>query len=152
LADPGRPVLARKLVKPCERLGTKPQAVVLAHRIASSDNCNLANILRCVLRRLAMLLESMDSPSQPWQPSPAPWVFEQRIYGIPHCLIDRDGRVIGSNLALPNGPLMAEAPVMAELLRNLVVGELTATLRAQAASILRRIDRGRPREPGEDDE
>jgi hypothetical protein len=74
------------------------------------------------------------------------------MYGIAHCLIDRDGRVIGSHLALPNGPLMAEAPTMEALLRDLVAGGPTEPLQARAATILRRIDRGRPREPGEDDE
>ena len=57
-----------------------------------------------------------------------------------------------THLPLPNGPLMAEAPVMAELLRNLVAGESAETLKTQAAIILRRIDRGRPREPGEDNQ
>jgi hypothetical protein len=74
------------------------------------------------------------------------------MYGIAHCLIDRDGRVIGSHLALPNGPLMAEAPSMEALLRDLVAGGSVEALKVQAAAILRRIDRGRPREPGEDDE
>ena len=94
----------------------------------------------------------MDSPYQPWLPSPAPWVFEKHIYGMTHCLIDRNGRVIGSHFALPNGPLMAEAPTMAALLRDLVAGGSVETLKVQAAAILRRIDRGRSREPGEDDE
>jgi hypothetical protein len=120
--------------------------------VASSDNYDLANILRRVLRRLAMRCESMHSPYQSWLPSPAPWVFEQRIYGIPHCLIDRDGRVIGSHLPLPNGPLMAEAPAMAALLRDLLAGSSVEALQVQAAAIIGRIDRGRPREPGEDDE
>jgi hypothetical protein len=94
----------------------------------------------------------MDLPPLEWTPSPAPWVFEKRIYGVPHCLIDRDGRVIGSHLPLPNGPLMAEAPAMAALLRELVAGEMLEGLKAKANAILNRIDRGRPREPGEDDE
>ena len=92
----------------------------------------------------------MDSPHEPWLPSPAPWAFEKRIYGLAHCLIDRDGRVIGSQLPLPNGALMVEAPVMAELLRNLVGGESVDALKLQAVAILRRIDRGRLREPDED--
>ena len=93
----------------------------------------------------------MASSVLEWSPSPAPWVFEERIYSVPHCLIDRDGRVIGSHLPLPNGPLMAEAPVMAALLRDLVAGGSVDTLRAQAAAILHRIDRSHHREPGEDD-
>lgn len=93
----------------------------------------------------------MDPPYDPSLPSPAPWVFEMRIYGLAHCLIDRDGRVIVSHLPLPNGPLMAEAPVMAELLRNLVAGGSAEELKSEALAILRRIDRGRPREAGEDD-
>jgi hypothetical protein len=99
-----------------------------------------------------MRCKSMDSPYDPWLSSPAPWVFAERIYGLAHCLIDRDGRVIGSHLSLHNGPLMAEAPVMEALLRDLVAGGPVEALQVQAASILRRIDRGRPREPGEDDE
>ena len=94
----------------------------------------------------------MDSPPPEWSPSPGPWAFEKHVYGLAHCLLDRDGRVIGSHLALPNGPLMAEAPTMAALLRDLVAGAQVDALRTQAAAILRRIDRGRPREPGEDDE
>jgi hypothetical protein len=67
-----------------------------------------------------------------------------QMYGIAHCLIDRDGRVIGSHLPLPNGPLMAEAPAMAALLREFVGGGSVERLRHQAAVILRRIDRGHP--------
>ena len=81
-----------------------------------------------------MRCKSMDPPHEP--PSPAPWVFEKHVYGLAHCLLDRDGRVIGSHLRLPNGPLMAEAPVMAELLRNLL-GQICAFWQ---------------REPGADDE
>ena len=134
----------------CADVATRPQAVVLAHSSASSDNYKLANILRCVLRRLATHSKSMDQAHE--TPSPAPWVFERHVYGLAHCLLDRDGRVIGSHLALPNGPLMAEAPVMAELLRELIAGGSIDALKVQAAAILRRIDRGRPRDPGEDDE
>ena len=47
---------------------------------------------------------------------------------------------------------MAEAPVMAELLRSLVAGESVDAIKVQAVAILRRIDRGRLREPGEDEE
>ena len=125
---------------------------MLAPWVALSDNYVLANILRCVLRRLATRGASMESSYEPWLPSPAPWVFEKRIYGLAHCLLDRDGRVIGSHLAAPNGPLMAEAPVMVALLRDLIAGGQVDELRARAAVILGRIDRGRPREPGEDDE
>ncbi len=38
----------------------------------------------------------------PASSSPAPWTFADRIYGLTHCLIDRDGRVIGVNLPLAN--------------------------------------------------
>jgi len=47
----------------------------------------------------------IDSAHQNWRmqipspdPSPAPWMFADRMYGLAHCLIDRDGRVIGVNL------------------------------------------------------
>jgi hypothetical protein len=38
----------------------------------------------------------MRSPNHPQSapPSPAPWTFAERMYGIAHCLIGRDGRVI----------------------------------------------------------
>jgi hypothetical protein len=41
---------------------------------------------------------------------------------------------------------------MAALLRELVTGEQSESLRARASAILREIDRRAPREPGEDDE
>ena len=89
---------------------------------------------------------------RPSSPSPAPWTFADRIYGLAHCLIDRDGRVIGVNLPFGNGPLIAQAPAMAALLRELVAGASSDDLRERAARILGRIDQLRAREPGEDDE
>ena len=74
------------------------------------------------------------------------------MYGIGNCLIDRDGRVIGAHLPIGNGPLIAQAPAMLELLRELVAGEQPEKLRTRASAILREIDRRAPREPGEDDE
>jgi hypothetical protein len=43
-------------------------------------------------------------------PSPAPSLFAEHLYGIAHCLVDRDGRVIGCNLRIGNGPLLEQAP------------------------------------------
>jgi hypothetical protein len=40
------------------------------------------------------------------------------MYGIAHCLIDRDGRVIGCNLPIGNGPLLEQAPAMAQIVRE----------------------------------
>jgi hypothetical protein len=74
------------------------------------------------------------------------------MYGIAHCLIDRDGRVIGCNLPIGNGPLLEQAPAMAQILRELVAGVPPEQLRERAARVLDRIDTGRAREPGEDDE
>ena len=74
------------------------------------------------------------------------------MYGLGNCLIDRDGRVIGANLPAGNGPLIAQAPAMAVLLRELVAGVPSNDLRERAARILGRIDQPRAREPGEDDE
>jgi hypothetical protein len=50
----------------------------------------------------------MESPAAPNLP-PAPWTFADRMYGIAHCLVDRDGRVIGCNLPIANGPLLEQA-------------------------------------------
>jgi hypothetical protein len=74
------------------------------------------------------------------------------MYGIAHCLIDRDGRVIGCNLPIGNGPMLEQAPAMAQILRELVAGVPAEHLRGRAARVLERIDAGREREPGEDDE
>jgi hypothetical protein len=30
-------------------------------------------------------------------PSPDPWTFSEHIYGLQHCLVDRDGRVIADH-------------------------------------------------------
>jgi hypothetical protein len=74
------------------------------------------------------------------------------MYGIARCLIDRDGRVIGCNLPIGNGPLLEQAPAMAQILRELVAGVPAEHLRGRAAQVLERIDTRRGREPGEDDE
>ena len=74
------------------------------------------------------------------------------MYGIAHCLIDRDGRVIGCNLPVGNGPLLEQAPAMALILRSLVGAASVEDLRRRAAEVLERIDAGREREAGEDDE
>ena len=79
-------------------------------------------------------------------------MFAEHMYGIAHCLIDRDGRVIGCNLPIGNGPLLEQAPAMAELLRELVAGVPAEQLRSRAEQMLERIDAGRDREPGKDDE
>lgn len=92
----------------------------------------------------------METPSL--ELSPAPWVFAEHIYGLPHCLVDRDGRVIGSHFPVANGPLLEQAPAMAALLRELVAGVPAARLRARAVQVLDRIGADRGREPGEDDE
>jgi len=90
--------------------------------------------------------------NRPMDPSPGPWVFAEHMYGIAHCLIDRDGRVIGCNLPIGNGPLLEQAPAMAQVLREIVAGIPVEQLRTRAAQVLDRIDTGQDREPGEDDE
>ncbi len=59
--------------------------------------------------------------------------------------------MIGCNLPIGNGPLLEQAPAMAQILRELVVGVPAEQLRTRAAQVLERIDTGREREPGEDD-
>jgi hypothetical protein len=75
-----------------------------------------------------------------------------QIYGLAHCPIDRDGRVIGCNLPIGNGPLLEQAPATVQILRELVAGVPAEDLRRHAAHVLERVDTGRAREPGEDDE
>jgi hypothetical protein len=74
------------------------------------------------------------------------------MYGIAHCLIDRDGRVIGCNLPIGNGRLLEQAPAMTQILRELVAGVSASHLHDRAAQVLDRIDTGRAREPRDDDE
>ena len=56
------------------------------------------------------------------KPSPGPCAFETHRYGLANVLLDRDGRVLGTHLRHGNGPLMAEAPAMADLLCDLLAG------------------------------
>jgi hypothetical protein len=55
-------------------------------------------------------------------------------------------------LPIGNGPLLEQAPAMAQILRELAVGASVEELRGRAARVLEWIDAGRDREPGEDDE
>jgi len=63
------------------------------------------------------------------------------MYGIAHCLVDRDGRVISCHLPTGNGALIATAPAMADLLCDLLNGVPAEQLRPRAASIMRQIER-----------
>src|ERR1700737_4877691 len=105
-----------------------------------------------VLAPAQRLLHNARMDVEPAFPSPAPWMFADRMYGLGNCLIDRDGRVIGVNLPVGNGPLIAQAPAMAALLRESVAGASFDDLRERAARILGRIQQARAREPGRDDE
>src|SRR5260370_41606612 len=57
------------------------------------------------------------------EPSPSPWHYAEYIYGLRHCLLDRDGRVIASHFPQGNGPATAAAPAMTSLLRELVADD-----------------------------
>lgn len=94
----------------------------------------------------------MDLPDDSFVPSPGPWAFETHRYGLANVLLDRDGRVLGTHLRFGNGPLMAEAPAMADLLCDLLAGVPIEQLRPRAAYIMRQVERHREREPGEDDQ
>ena len=68
-------------------------------------------------------------------------------------LLDRPRRrVIGCNMPIGNGPLLEQAPAMAQILRELVAGVPAEHLRRRAAQLIERIDTGREREPGDGDE
>ena len=60
--------------------------------------------------------------------------------------------MIGCNLPIGNGPLLEQAPAMAQILRELVAGIPVEQLRTRAAQVLDRIDTGQDRQPGEDDD
>jgi hypothetical protein len=61
---------------------------------------------------------------------------------------------VWAELSVPigNGPLLEQAPAMAQILRELVAGVPAEQLRGRAAQVIERIDTGRDREPGENDE
>jgi hypothetical protein len=105
-----------------------------------------------VLAHAPFVPQNQRMRGRPYEPSPGPWAFSEHMYGIAHCLIDRDGRVIGCNLPIGNGPLLEQAPAVAQILRELVAGASVEQLRRHAARVLERIDTGRAREPGENDE
>lgn len=89
----------------------------------------------------------------PWLSSDGAALVLRRVYPrTATLLLDRDGPVIASHFPMGNGPLVAEAPAMAAMLRDLVSGIPGEELRARAELILRKIDRCAPREPGQDDE
>ena len=75
-----------------------------------------------VLARAQRLLHNSHMDAQPSFPSPAPWTFADRMYGLGNCLVDRDGRVIGANFSVGNGALTAQAPAIAALSREWVAG------------------------------
>jgi hypothetical protein len=84
--------------------------------------------------------------------SSGPWACHTHVYGLANVLLDRDGRVISCHLPEASGALIAQAPAMADLLCDLLAGVPAEQLRPRAAQLLERIDTGRDREPGEDDE
>ena len=57
-----------------------------------------------------------------------------------------------SNLVQPRERPIGQAPAVVQILRELVAGATSEHLRRRTARILERIDSGRSREPGEDDE
>ena len=92
----------------------------------------------------------VELPEEYYEPSPGLWAFETHRYGLANVLLDRDGRVLDTHLRHGNGPLMAEAPAMADLLCDLVAGVPGEQLRPRAAFIIRKIEGHRVREPGDD--
>jgi hypothetical protein len=79
--------------------------------------------------------------------SPSPWYYTEFYPRTATLLLDRDGPAIASHFPMGNGPLVAEAPAMAAMLRDLVSGIPGEELPARAALILRQIERRAPREP-----
>jgi hypothetical protein len=87
-----------------------------------------------------------------FDPSPAPWTFHTHCYGLNNVVTDRLGRHLCANVTYGNGPVMAAAPAMVDLLNDILVGADLDHVRYRAAYKLREIESHRPRGPGEDDE
>lgn len=51
--------------------------------------------------------------------SPGPWKFHKSINGVADAIVDDMGRIIGSNIRIDDGPLMAAAPAMLAILMSL---------------------------------
>ena len=60
--------------------------------------------------------------------------------------------MIGCNLPIGNGPLLEQAPAMEQILREFVAGVSAEYLRSRAEQVLERVDNGRERESGDDNE
>ena len=82
---------------------------------------------------------------------PGPWTFHTHIHGLNNVLLDRLGHHLCPTW-YGDGPLMAAAPTMLDLLNDILDGADLDHVRCRAAHILREIESHRPREPGEDDE
>ena len=93
-----------------------------------------------------------DLPDTYYDPSPGPWAFHEYRHGLNNVLIDRLGHHLCSHLRYGDGPLMAAAPSMVDLLNDILDGADLDHVRCRAALILREIQSHRPRESGEDDE
>lgn len=89
-----------------------------------------------------------DLPDGYYDPSPGPWAF----HGFGNVLIDRDGRVLTTNVRRGDGAMMAVAPALLELVTDLIAGADPDELRGRAKRIMREIARRGQREPGDDDE
>jgi hypothetical protein len=87
-----------------------------------------------------------------FEPSPGPWTFHTHAYGLNNVLLDRLGHHLCSHLRYGDGPLMAAAPAMVDLLNDILDGADLDHVRCRAACILGEIASHRPREPGEDGE
>jgi hypothetical protein len=95
---------------------------------------------------------AMALPEHFYEPSPGPWAFHELQYGLNNVLLDRDGHHLCSHIRCGDGPVMAAAPAMVDLLNDIIDGADLDHVRCRAACILREIAQHRPREPGEDDE
>ena len=94
---------------------------------------------------------SADLPDGYYDPSPGPWEFHTFRNGLNNVLFDRLGHHLCSHLRYGDGPLMASAPAMVDLLNDILDGADLDHVRLRAAYILREIASHRPREPGDDD-
>jgi hypothetical protein len=95
---------------------------------------------------------TMSLPDNFYEPSPGPWAFHANVYGVAHTLIDRDGRVLTTNVRSGDGALMAAAPAVVDILSDLLAGVAADDLHVRAEAIMRELARHRPRELRDDDE
>jgi hypothetical protein len=78
----------------------------------------------------------MELAAHFYDPSPGPWEFHEHRHGLSNVLLDHLGHHLCSHVRYGDGPVMAVAPAMVDLLNDILEGADFDHVRCRAASIL----------------